>query len=170
MCDIFRLAMDSSDIIRKRQAQTVYGFYKATVFSSSGLNTVTAATAGPPSTLTFANHGLSVGDAIVFGSIGTGVTWSSTPAVDTLYYIVAVTTNTFQFSATFGGSALTWTGTFTTGRFPTFYGPNACITRSEGCKDLTPCVTTFPSYELRQQFITGSQACNSCSNTGCGCA
>ena len=170
MCDIFRLAMDSSDIIRKRQAQTVYGFYKATVFSSSGLNTVTAATAGPPSTLTFANHGLSVGDAIVFGSIGAGVTWSSTPAVDTLYYIVAVTTNTFQFSATFGGSALTWTGTFTTGRFPTFYGPNACITRSEGCKDLTPCVTTFPSYQERQQFITGSQACNSCSNTGCGCA
>jgi hypothetical protein len=159
--------MDSSDIIRKRQAQAVYGFYKATVFSSSGLNTVTAATSP---NLTFANHGLSVGDAIVFGSIGAGVTWSSTPAVDTLYYIVAVATNTFQFSATFGGSALTWTGTFTTGRFPTFYGPNACITRSEGCKDLTPCVTTFPSYELRQQFITGSQACNSCSNTGCGCA
>ena len=161
--------MDSSDILRKKQAQTIYGFYKATLFSNTGLNTVTAATAGPPSTLTFANHGLRVGDALVFGSIGAGVTWSATPAVDTLYYITAVTTNTFQFSAISGGSALTWSGTFTTGRFPTFYGPNSCITRSEGCKDLTPCVTTFPSYEERQQFITGSQACNSCSNIGCGC-
>lgn len=158
--------MDSSDILRKKQAQTVYGFYKATLFSSTGLNTVTA---GTSPNLTFANHGLSVGDAIVFGSIGVGVTWSATPAVDTVYYIVAVTVNTFQFSATSGGSAVTWTGSFSTGRFPTFYGPNSCITRAEGCKDLTPCVTTFPSYEERQQFITGSQTCNSCSNTGCGC-
>jgi hypothetical protein len=159
--------MDSSDIIRKKQAQTVYGFYKAAVFSSSGLNTVTAAAAGPPSTLTFANHGLNVGNKIVFGSVGTGVAWSATPALSTVYYIVAVTANTFQFSATSGGSAITWTGTFTA--FPTFYGPTACITNSLACTGLQACVTTFPSYEERQQFITGSKVCNSCSNSGCGC-
>lgn len=159
-------SMDSSDILRKKQAQTVYGFYKATVFTGVGLNAVTA---GTSPNLTFANHGLNVGDAIVFGSIGTGVTWSATPAVDTVYYVVAVTTTTFQFSATSGGSALTWTGSFATGKLPTFYGPNSCITRSEACKSLQACVTTFPSYEERQQFITGSQTCNSCSNTGCGC-
>jgi hypothetical protein len=156
--------MDSSDIIRKRQAQTVYGFYKATVFSSSGLNTVTAQSS--PS-LTFANHGLRVGDKIVFGSIGAGFVWSATPALNTIYYIVAVTTNTFQFSATSGGSAITWSGTITA--FPTFYGPTSCITNSLACTSLQGCVTTFPSYEERQQFITGSQVCNSCSNTGCGC-
>jgi len=157
--------MDSSDILRKKQAQTVYGFYKATVFNSSGLNTVTAATSP---NLTFTNHGLQVGDDIVFGRIGAGVTWSATPALNTLYYIIAVTTNTFQFSATSGGSAITWTGTFTT--FPTFYGSTSCITNSLACTSLQACVTTFPSYEEHQQFITGSQTCNSCSNTGCGCA
>ena len=157
-------SMDSSDILRKKQAQTVYGFYKATLFSSTGLNTVTAAT---PSSLTFANHGLQVGDKIVFGRIGTGFVWSATPALNTVYYIVAVTTNTFQFSATAGGSAITWSGTITV--LPTFYGPTSCITSSLACTSLQACVTTFPSYEERQQFITGSQTCNSCSQTGCGC-
>jgi hypothetical protein len=157
--------MDSSDILRKKQAQTVYGFYKATLFSSTGLNTVTVATSP---NLTFTNHGLQVGDKIVFGRIGTGFVWSATPALNTIYYIVAVTTNTFQFSATSGGSAITWSGTITL--FPTFYGPSSCITNSLACTSLQACVTTFPSYEERQQFITGSQACNSCSNTGCGCA
>jgi hypothetical protein len=156
--------MDPSDILRKKQAQTVYGFYKANVFSASGLNTVTAATSPD---LTFTNHRLQVGDKIVFGSIGTGFTWSSIPALNTLYYIVAVTANTFQFSATSGGSAITWSGTITA--FPTFYGPTSCITNSLACTNLQACVTSFPSYEERQQFITGSQVCNSCSQTGCGC-
>jgi hypothetical protein len=156
--------MDSSDILRKKQAQTIYGFYKAAVFSSSGLNTTTVATSP---NLTFANHGLRVGDKIVFGSIGTGFVWSATPQLNTIYYIVAVAANTFQFSATVGGSAITWSGTITA--FPTFYGPTACITNSLACTSLAGCVTTFPSYEERQQFITGSQVCNSCSNTGCGC-
>ena len=156
--------MDCSDILRKKQAQSIYGFYKATLFSSTGLNTVTAAT---PSSLTFANHGLQVGDKIVFGRIGTGFVWSATPALNTVYYIVAVTTNTFQFSATAGGSAITWSCTITV--LPTFYGPTSCITNSLACTSLQACVTTFPSYEERQQFITGSQTCNSCSQTGCGC-
>jgi hypothetical protein len=156
--------MDSSDILRKKQAQTIYGFYKATLFSSSGLNTTTVATSP---NLTFTNHGLKVGDKIVFGSIGAGFVWSAIPQLNTIYYIVAVATNTFQFSATVGGSAITWSGTITA--FPTFYGPTACITNSLACTSLAGCVTTFPSYEERQQFITGSQVCNSCSNTGCGC-
>jgi hypothetical protein len=158
-------SMDSSDILRKKQAQTIYGFYKAAVFSTSGLNTVTAQSSP---NLTFTNHGLQVGDKIVFGRIGTGFIWGTTPALNTVYYIVAVTANTFQFSATLGGSAITWSaGTITA--FPTFYGPTSCITNSLACTSLQACVTTFPSYEERQQFITGSQVCNSCSNTGCGC-
>jgi hypothetical protein len=160
-------SMDSSDILRKKQAQTIYGFYKATLFSSTGLNSTTAATSP---NLTFTNHGLQVGDAFVFGSIGTGaITWSTTPQLNTVYYVLVVTdANRFTFSATSGGSGITWSGTFTA--FPTFYGPTSCITNSLACTSLTACVTTFPSYEERQQFITGSQACNSCSNTGCGCA
>ena len=156
--------MDPSDILRKKQAKAVYGFYKAAVFNSPGLNTVTGATSP---NLTFNNHGLKVGDKIVFGSIGSGFVWSTTPSLNTIYYVVTVATNTFQFSATSGGSAITWTGTITA--FPTFYGPTACITNSLACTSLAGCVTTFPSYEERQQFITGSQACNSCSNIGCGC-
>ena len=159
--------MDSSDILRKKQAQSVYGFYKATVFNSSGLNRTTAATSP---NLTFTNHGLNVGDAFVFGSIGTGaITWSTTPQLNTVYYVLVVTdANRFTFSATSGGSGITWSGTFTA--FPTFYGPTSCITNSLACTSLQACVTTFPSYEERQQFITGSQVCNSCSNIGCGCA
>ena len=155
--------MDQSDLLRKKQAQTVYSYYKATVFTGVGLNTVTGATSP---NLTFTNHGLKVGDNIVFGSISGNVTWSTTVTVETLYYVTAVTdTNRFQFSATSGGSAITWTGT------PSlrFYGPDSCITRLENCTSVTPCTTTFPSYEERQQFITGGQVCNSCSKTGCGC-
>jgi hypothetical protein len=158
--------MDSSDILRKKQAQTVYGFYKATVFNASGLNATTAATSP---NLTFTNHGLQVGDKFVFGSIGTGaITWSTVPALNTVYYVLVVTdANRFTFSATSGGTGITWSGTFTA--FPTFYGPTSCITNSLACTSLQACVTRFPSYEERQQFVTGSQACNSCSNTGCGC-
>jgi hypothetical protein len=154
--------MDQSDILRKKQAQAVYSFYKTTVFSGVGLNTVTTATSP---NLTFNNHGLKVGDNIVFGSISGNVAWSGAVTIDTVYYVTAVATNTFQFSATSGGSAITWTGT------PSlrFYGPNSCITRLENCTSTAPCTTTFPSYEERQQFITGGQVCNSCSNTGCGC-
>lgn len=160
--------MDSSDILRKMQAKTIYKYYKDSSFVNQEINTVTAATAGPPSTLTRANHALTIGDAIVFASIGVGVVWSATPALATLYYIVSTTANTFSFSATSGGTAITWTGTFTS--FPTYYGPNACMTRVNGCRSLAPCIVTYPSYEVRQQVITGAQACANCSQTGCGCA
>lgn len=157
--------MDSSDILRKKQAQTVYGFYKNTLFSTAELNTITAATSP---NLTLTNHGLRVGDAIVFGRIGAGFLWSVTPALNTLFYIVAVTANTFQFSATLNGSATTWSGTIT--QFPTFYGPASFITKSLSCASLAGCVVNYPSYEERQKVVTGSQICNSCSKIGCGCS
>ena len=157
--------MDASDILRKMQAKTIYRYFKETSFVNQGINTVSAASS--PS-LTLANHGLNIGDSIVFASIGAGVVWSSTPALATIYYIVATTANTFSFSATSGGSAITWTGSFSS--FPTYYGPSACMTHVAGCTSLTPCITTYPSYEIRQQVITGAQECAGCSKTGCGCA
>jgi len=157
--------MDPSDILRKKQAQAVYSFYKTTVFNTAGLNTVTAATSP---NLTFNNHGLKVGDKIVFGSIGSGFVWSSTPSLNTIYYIVTVAANTFQFSATSGGSAITWSGTITA--FPTFYGPTAFITNSLACTSLAGSAVNYPSYEDRQKVLTGSQSCNGCSTLGCGCS
>ena len=158
--------MDSSDILRKTQAKAIYRFYKETSFESQNVNRTTAASTSP--NLTLANHGLNVGDTISFGSIGTGVIWSSLPALATIYYIIAATATTFSFSATSGGSAITWSGTFTS--FPTYYGPNTCMTNAAACKSLMPCKITYPSYEIRQQVITGAQACANCSQTGCGCA
>jgi hypothetical protein len=161
--------MDSSDILRKKQAQTVYGFYKAAVFNSSGvINTIAFSSPTPVFVLAIPlNHGMIVGDKIAFASLGSGFVWSTAIALNTIYYVIGIGATEFQFSATPGGSAITYTGTITV--YPTIYGPRSCITNSLACTSLTACVTTFPSYEERQKFITGSQVCNSCSKTGCGC-
>ena len=37
------------------------------------------------------------------------------------------------------------------------------------CSSITGCVTNYPNYEVRQQVTVGSQVCNSCASTGCGC-
>ena len=37
------------------------------------------------------------------------------------------------------------------------------------CSTITGCVVNYPSYEERQQVTIGSQICNGCSATGCGC-
>jgi hypothetical protein len=44
------------------------------------------------------------------------------------------------------------------------------MTRVNGCMSLAPCPTRYPSYEIRQQVITGAQSCAGCSKTGCGCS
>jgi hypothetical protein len=161
--------MDQSDILRKKQAQAVYSFYKTAVFNTSGLKTAigyssvtTVYVLGSP------GHGLNVGDKIVFGSLGAGFVWSRIPLLNTIYYIIGVDPDYFQFSATPGGTAITYTGTITAN--PTYYGPSAFITNSLACTSLAGSAVNYPSYEERQKVVTGSQVCNGCSNTGCGCS
>lgn len=66
--------------------------------------TVTIAT---PGVFTATAHGLSNGDTLILetdGALPTGL------SVDTQYYVVSATTDTFQVSATSGGSAINTTG------------------------------------------------------------
>jgi hypothetical protein len=37
------------------------------------------------------------------------------------------------------------------------------------CSSITGCVVQYPTYEERQAVTYGSQLCNSCASTGCGC-
>lgn len=79
-------------------------------------STVTV-TSASPAVVTWNSHGLVAGDPVIFtnsgGALPTGIT------ADYIYYVIAsgLTTNTFQFSATVGGSAVntssTGTGTHT---------------------------------------------------------
>lgn len=67
-------------------------------------------TIASPGVVTWNTHGLAAGDAIKFsttGALPTGVTAGTT------YYVIAtgLTANSFQFSATVGGSAVATTGT-----------------------------------------------------------
>jgi hypothetical protein len=162
--------MDPSDILRKKQAQAVYSFYKTTVFNTSGvINTVAYASATPIYSLGAPlNHGMNIGDKIVFASIGNGVVFSSPVTLNTIYYIIAIGAAEFQFSATLGGSAITYTGTITAAII--IYGPRAFVTNSLACTSLAGSAVNYPSYEDRQKVLTGSQSCNGCSNLGCGCS
>jgi hypothetical protein len=54
-------------------------------------------------TVTLANHGMSNDDMISFSVITT----TTGIVINTIYYVISATTNTFQVSATSGGSALT---------------------------------------------------------------
>lgn len=45
----------------------------------------------------------------------------------------------------------------------------ACSNAQTNCSSIAVCITTYPSYEFRQYVVTGSAACNNCSNVGCGC-
>jgi surface protein len=56
-------------------------------------------------TVTLASHGLSNGDMVSFSVITT----TTGIVINTIYYVISATTNTFQVSATSGGSALTLT-------------------------------------------------------------
>lgn len=67
-------------------------------------------TVASPAVVSWTAHGLSVNSPVVFNSTGllpTGVT------IGTVYYVIApgLTTNSFEFSATLGGSAVDTTGT-----------------------------------------------------------
>jgi surface protein len=56
-------------------------------------------------TVTLASHGLSNGDMVSFSVITT----TTGIVINTIYYVISATTNTFQVSATSGGSALVLT-------------------------------------------------------------
>jgi microcystin-dependent protein len=72
---------------------------------------ITTLTIASPCVVTWASHGLAVGDTIYFttsGALPTGIT-----ARTVVYYVIAtgLTSTTFQFSATLGGAAVNTSGT-----------------------------------------------------------
>jgi hypothetical protein len=72
------------------------------------LNTPVTVTVAAPGVVTWAAHGMSDGDPVVFtttGALPTGL------SANTTYYVVSSTANTFQMSATQGGTAVTTSGT-----------------------------------------------------------
>src|SRR3990172_3925347 len=74
---------------------------------------VTSMSAGAD-TFTLASHGLANGDKVRFNSVGA----AGGIAVNTTYYVVGVSGNDFQVSATYGGSAVNLT--YTSGTLPNF--------------------------------------------------
>lgn len=75
------------------------------VTTNLGNPTITVAS---PAVVTLASHGLSAGQTVKFtttGALPTGI------SADTIYFVIAsVTTNTFEISATFGGTAIGTSG------------------------------------------------------------
>lgn len=73
---------------------------------SNGLGVVTV-TIASPGVFTLANHGLQNGDSVYLtttGALPTGLT------VNTVYFVVAASTSTFELAATTGGTPITTTG------------------------------------------------------------
>jgi hypothetical protein len=88
-------------------------FYGDTPAVKTSSVTITVAS---PGVVTWANHGLSTGTAIVFSTSGTLPT-GLTPG--TTYYITSTGASTFTVSATKGGAAITTTGSAGTGHTAT---------------------------------------------------
>jgi len=85
--------------------RTTYAGLFNTICPSIGTFTVTIAS---PGVFTLNSHGLFVGDTVYFtttGALPTGL------AQNTLYYVSSVTTNTFQVTATSGGTSINTSGT-----------------------------------------------------------
>lgn len=78
------------------------------MLSSQAAVTATITADAATDIITSAAHGLSNGDTVTFfnsgGALPTGI------SAATYYYVITATTNTFQISATVGGSALDITG------------------------------------------------------------
>lgn len=72
------------------------------------------------------SHGMSNGQAVLVNNVGGAL--PSGLAVNTLYYVINATTNTFQLSTSVGGSAvdITTNGTGTQYTYTTFKLPNLC--------------------------------------------
>jgi hypothetical protein len=99
------------DINGKIRIDKTYDNYITNVgkaYIAYGMNDFTYTTTSVSgSTITQTGHTYADGDEVIFTNLGgnTGVT------LNTLYFIVGVASNTFQVSATLGGSAISITGT-----------------------------------------------------------
>lgn len=92
---------ETANLVSRWDGTTFRGLY-----ASDGVFTVTIAS---PAVFTQAAHGLSAGDTVYFtttGALPTGL------AINTIYYVIAagLTANTFEVSATLGGSAINTSG------------------------------------------------------------
>lgn len=118
--------------------RATYSALFATLVRSLTGATISIAT---PGVVTWAAHGLGANDPVKFtttGALPTGITSNTT------YYVVgaSVTTNTFQVSATPGGSAINTTGTQS--------GTHTAISAAYGDGDGA---TTFNVPDLRGRFV-----------------
>lgn len=98
----------------RKRTGTVHSFFQAgnTVYAFDGSSFPTAqtftVTIASPGVFTCTAHGYSNGNTVVLsttGALPTGL------AINTLYYVVSATTNTFELSATSGGTAINTSGT-----------------------------------------------------------
>ena len=101
--------------------------------------------------VTLSNHGFRNGDSVIF----TAITTTTGITIDTLYYIINTTTDTFQVSTTYGGSAVALT---TDGTGTVVYG-TTMQSMFLGCSSLT----TVPLFNTAS-VTTMSGMFNSCSS------
>lgn len=118
----------------------VYSTYFSSLLLGSSIRInnkilVCSMTIASPGVVTLANHGFAVNQPVVFittGALPTGLTAGTT------YYVSSVTTNTFQVTATIGGSAINTTGSqsgghsVTSTQDNTVYTPNGITARDNG--------------------------------------
>ena len=110
-------------------AQTMYGPLFAAIVTPKSPPAVTV-TIASPAVFTYSNHGFVVGDTVYLetsGALPTGL------SADTPYYVIAsgLTTNTFELSATRGGSAINTSGS-QSGSHSLYYAPYANSNMSAG--------------------------------------
>ena len=120
-------------------SRTTYAALFAAIYKSSTVTMTIAA----PGVITWNGHGLNANDPVQFTTTGTLPTGFVTA---TNYYVVgaSITTNTFQLSATAGGTAITTTGSQS--------GIHTAHNAPFGIGDGS---TTFNVPDLRGEFIRG---------------
>lgn len=105
--------MASSDLFLYRKDRRWQKFKGIDEVVLTGAQKVYSSVTGVDSTdiLTITGHTLANGDAVYFQSLSGG----SSLAINTTYYVISVSGNTFQLAATTGGSALTLGSNITAG-------------------------------------------------------
>lgn len=124
----------------------------ATLFAWLTRSSTVTMTIASPCVVTWTAHPLVVGDKVSFettGALPTGL------AVGTNYYVISVTTNTFQISATPGGAAVNTSGTQS--------GTQTCRHNPWGCGNGT---TTFNVPDLRGRTLIGADPTNAAARMG----
>lgn len=132
------------------QDQTSYAALFAAIVANKGTVTVTIAS---PAVFTLTNHGLIAGDIVYLettNSLPTGL------SADVPYYVIAsgLTTNTFELSATRGGTAINTSGT-QSGTHTLYHAPYANSNMSAG---------SFTVPDLRGRVAVGSSGSGGTSN------